>query len=216
MEANTAAQNLEKSPSHVIMEKSKEVDSENSTSSPSSDTEGQPSSVEPKYPTGPRLWLTLTALSSVIILGGLDFSIVGVAVPAITERFHTIADVAWYSVSYRLTACVFQFAWGQIYTIFSVRWSITVAMIIFLLGSAVSAASTSSVMFIVGRAVTGVGSAGVLGGTFTAVMIIAPLRMRPILTSLLSALEAIAMVTGPIIGGVLTDKASWRWCFWIK
>lgn len=221
MEANKAVASPMGNDAYAPMEKSKEVDnldcSNTPTSSPSSDAhDDQTSPSESDYPSGAKLWLTLAALSFVIILGGLDFSIVGVAVPAITERFHTIADVGWYSVSYRLTACVSQFAWGQVYTLFSVKRALSIAIVIFLVGSAVSAAATSSVMFVVGRAVTGVGSAGVLGGVFTALMVIAPLRIRPILTSLLGALEAISMVTGPIIGGLLTQNASWRWCFYLN
>ncbi len=169
-----------------------------------------------EYPSGIRLWLILIDLTLVVILGGLDFSIVGVAVPAITENFHTIADVGWYAISYRLTACVFQFVWGQAYTIFSVRQALSTAIVIFLVGSAVSAAATSSAMFIIGRALTGVAVAGVLGGVFSGLMVAAPLRLRPVLTSVLGALESIAMVTGPIIGGLLTQSVSWRWCFYIN
>ena len=204
-----------------ILEKTKE-DSTNPSSTTSEnggdgiDISQEQDAAEPEYASGATLWATMAALSLVLILGGLDFSIVAVAVPAITSRFHTIADVGWYSISYRLTACVFQFAWGQIYTIFSLRWSLCVALVIFLLGSAISAAASSSIMFVIGRAITGMGSSGVLGGIFTALAVVAPLRLRPILTSLLSGLEAVAMVTGPIIGGVLTEKVSWRWCFYLN
>ncbi|KAH8889976.1 MFS general substrate transporter [Thozetella sp. PMI_491] len=168
------------------------------------------------YPSGARLYLTLIALSFVTILGGLDFSIVGVAVPEITEQFHTLGDVGWYNVSYRLTACAFQFAWGKLYTIFSVKRALAASIAIFLAGSAISAAAVTSVMFVTGRAITGVGSAGVLAGVFTALMAVAPLHIRPVLTSLLGALEAVAMVTSPIIGGSLTQHASWRWCFYLN
>ncbi|CRG88511.1 hypothetical protein PISL3812_05542 [Talaromyces islandicus] len=162
-----------------------------------------------------RLQLTLLALSFVVILGGMDFSIIGVAVPAITQQFHTISDVGWYNVAYRLTACSFQFTWGQLYSLFSVRITFLGAIVIFLLDSILSAAATSSAMFVAGRAITGIGSGGILGGTFTALMVVAPLRLRPVLISFLTGLEAVAIIAAPILGGALSE-VSWRWCFYIN
>jgi MFS family permease len=43
-----------------------------------------------------------------------------------------------------------------------------------------------------------------------------PLRKRAIYIAALSSMFGIASVVGPILGGALTDHASWRWCFWIN
>lgn len=66
-------------------------------------------------------------------------------------------------------------------------------------------------MFIVGRAVAGAGAAGLFSGAMTIVGYSVALRKRPIYIAALSGMFGIASVVGPILGGVLTDKASWRW-----
>ena len=45
---------------------------------------------------------------------------------------------------------------------------------------------------------------------------ILPLRIRPIYQGFMGLTFAIASVVGPLLGGVFTDKATWRWCFYIK
>lgn len=62
-----------------------------------------------QYPTGVKFWLLMFNLAAVIILGSIDMSIVATAVPRITDHFHTVADVGWYSIAFRLCQCSFQF-----------------------------------------------------------------------------------------------------------
>lgn len=169
-----------------------------------------------KYPVGLKFWLAFFSLCVVITLGGLDFSIVGVAVPSLSQEFNDISHIAWYNVAYRLTACACQFTWGKVYHQFSLRRSYLASAAVFLVGSAVSASAKSSVAFIIGRAISGMGSAGMLTGIFTALVEITPLNKRPIFLSLLSGLEAAAMVVAPILGGAITEHVSWRWCFYIN
>lgn len=71
-------------------------------------------------------------------------------------------------------------------------------------------------MFILGRAVAGAGGAGIFSGSLSILAIVVPLSKRALYTGALSSLFGIATITGPIIGGALTTKVTWRWCFYIN
>ena len=71
-------------------------------------------------------------------------------------------------------------------------------------------------MLIVGRAVAGAGASALFSGGMTIVGFSVPLRKRAIYIAALSSMFGISSVIGPILGGVLTDRATWRWCFWIN
>jgi len=71
-------------------------------------------------------------------------------------------------------------------------------------------------MLIVGRAVAGAGASALFSGGMTIVGFSVPLTRRPIFIAALSSMFGISSVVGPLLGGALTDKVSWRWCFWIN
>ncbi|KAE8550121.1 hypothetical protein EYB25_008652, partial [Talaromyces marneffei] len=133
-----------------------------------------------EYPTGFKFGLIILALSAVIVLVNLDMNIVATAVPAITDHFHTVADVGWYAAAFRLTLCAFQFIFGKTYFLFPVKSIFLTANIVFLFGSALCATATSSTMLVIGRAVTGLGAAGLNAGLFNILVQSIPLQVRPI------------------------------------
>ena len=49
------------------------------------------------YPTGKKLWLTLTSVLMACIIYGLDLTIIAVAVPSVTDDFKSIRDIGWYT-----------------------------------------------------------------------------------------------------------------------
>jgi MFS family permease len=102
------------------------------------------------------------------------------------------------------------------YRLFSVKRILLFANAVFTFGSLICATATSSTTFVVGRAFTGVGFAGLIGGIFTVITYILPLRKRPFYCGILGGVEAVAMLVAPILGGVLTESIGWRWCFWIN
>ena len=87
------------------------------------------------------------------------------AIPAITDDYHSLPDVGWYGSVYLLTCCAFQLLFGKIYTFFSVKVVLITSILIFEASSALCGAAPNSPAFIVGRAISGVGAAGIFAGT---------------------------------------------------
>lgn len=171
---------------------------------------------ESKYPGGAKLVVLTFGLCMAIFVVALDNTIIATAIPKITTVFNSLNDVGWYGSSYLLTTTSLQPSFGKVYAYFNVKWTYLSALLIFELGSVICAAAKNSVMLIVGRAVAGAGAAALFSGGMTIVAYSVPLRKRAIYIALLSSMFGIASVIGPLFGGVLTDRASWRWCFWIN
>jgi MFS family permease len=87
---------------------------------------------------------------------------------------------------------------------------------IFLLRCVLCGAATSSSIFIVGRAVAGIGGAYIVSGGLSVTALVTPTAQRPLFTGLVNLLYAIWTVIAPIIGGAFTTNVSWRWCFYIN
>ncbi|KAF2685179.1 MFS general substrate transporter [Lentithecium fluviatile CBS 122367] len=174
---------------------------------------------EPKeeiYPSGPRLWIMVFSLVISIFLISLDMTIVATAIPAITDEFQGIKDVVWYGAIFFMTAAGFQSTWGKIYKYFPLKISFLVAIAIFEVGSVLCAAAPTSEAFIIGRAIAGMGAAGVGCGCYTMIGFMAEPRKRAAYTGLLGAIYGVGSVLGPLLGGVFSGDVTWRWCFYIN
>ena len=141
----------------------------------------------------------------------LDNTIITTAIPRITDQFKSIDQVGWYGSAYLLTTCAFQLFFGKLYTFFSIKWVYLTALVIFEIGSAICGAAPNSATLIVGRAIAGVGSAGIFSGAILIVAATVPLAQRPTYMGLIGGMYGIASVAGPLMGGAFTDKLTWRW-----
>ncbi|RVD80194.1 uncharacterized protein DFL_008099 [Arthrobotrys flagrans] len=171
-----------------------------------------------EYPTAWKLAVISIALCLSVFCMALDNTIIATAIPKITDHFKSLNDVGWYGSAYMLTTCAFQLLFGKFYTFYSVKWVYLIALLIFEVGSIVCAAAPTSEALIIGRAIAGVGSAGIFAGALLIVAQTVPLEKRPTYTGMIGSMYGLASVAGPLLGGVFTDseKLTWRWCFWIN
>ena len=127
-----------------------------------------------------------------VCIGGfvtqLDRTIVTTALPQITNDFQNFGDYGWYGSAYLLTACALQPIFGQTYAHFDVRWTYVISMAVFEVGSITCGTAPGSIALIIGRAISGVGAAGMLTGSFVAVTEMVPLRKQPVYTAGVSIL----------------------------
>ncbi|TVY80635.1 Rubrofusarin-specific efflux pump aurT [Lachnellula suecica] len=168
------------------------------------------------YPTGLKLGLLMMSIFVGMFLVSLDRLIISTAIPQITNEFNSAGDIGWYGTAYLLTSCAFQLVFGKIYTFFSVKTTFLASILLFEAGSALCGAAPNSVAFILGRAVAGMGSGGVLTGIMVIIVYAVPLHKRPKYQGIFGAVFGISSVAGPLIGGAFTTAVTWRWCFYIN
>ncbi|KAK5659189.1 hypothetical protein OQA88_1279 [Cercophora sp. LCS_1] len=169
-----------------------------------------------EYPTGMKLGLINLALCLSVFLMALDNSIIATAIPKITDEFQSLPDVGWYGSAYLLTTAALQLLFGRFYTFFSIKLIYLLAIAIFEVGSLICGVARNSVTLIVGRAIAGVGSAGLFSGALIILAYSVPLQKRPLYTGMIGSMYGIASISGPLLGGAFTDKVTWRWCFYIN
>ncbi|KAF1363464.1 MFS general substrate transporter [Lizonia empirigonia] len=175
--------------------------------------EGIPESFNPR---SIKFMTTMIGMYMSVFLVALDRTIIAVAIPAMTNAFDYISDIGWYGSAYMLTAACFNPILGRIYQLYSTKWCFLASILIFEVGSAVCGAAPSSVAFIVGRAVAGLGSAGIFQGGMMVIVGSVPLVKRPMYTAVFGMAFGVSSVLGLIVGGSFTDHLTWRWCFYIN
>ncbi|KAK3677024.1 hypothetical protein LTR78_003229 [Recurvomyces mirabilis] len=173
--------------------------------------EPRPSQTESEfvYPPFKQQCLVMIALLSAIFLVALDRTIIATAIPAMTDEFHSLNDIGWYGSAFMLTSSCFQLLLGRVYTFHSPKWVFILMILLFEIGSAICGAAPTSVAFIFGRAVAGVGSAGIMSGAIILMVSTLPLAKRPLWMGLFGAIFGVASVVGPLVGGAFTTDVSW-------
>ncbi|GAB7357565.1 hypothetical protein MBLNU459_g0077t1 [Dothideomycetes sp. NU459] len=164
----------------------------------------------------PRLVILFAAMAVAVFCGALDMNSIAAAVPSITNSLGDTEDEAWYGTAYYLALSCCQMAWTQIYKAFPAKLVFFGAFLFFEAGALVSALAPNSMGIIIGRTISGAGISGSFIGAWIIVSYVVPLRYRPLASAFFSIIIGSTQTAGPVIGGALTTRLSWRWCFWVN
>ncbi|TVY84201.1 MFS-type transporter [Lachnellula suecica] len=160
--------------------------------------------------------IIMLSLCSATFLAALDTTIITTALPTISEYFHSNAGYTWIGSAYLLANAASTPSWGKFSDIWGRKPVLLVAAGIFFIGSLLCAVSVNVGMLITSRAIQGIGGGGLVILVNICISDLFSLRNRGKYYGFIGMVWAFASAVGPILGGVFTEKVSWRWCFYIN
>lgn len=171
----------------------------------------------PRKVQGWRWGIVVLSMLSSIFLFALDNTIVADIQHAVVEEFHDIGKLPWLAGAFLMGAAATNLIWGKIFAGFEAKSMYIACVVLFEAGSALCGGAPSMSALIVGRAIAGVGGAGLYIGVMTLISVTTTIHERPMYVGLTGLVWGIGTVLGPIIGGAFTDSsAGWRWAFYIN
>jgi EmrB/QacA subfamily drug resistance transporter len=160
--------------------------------------------------------LVFVGLMLGMLLASLDQTIVATALPTIVGDLGGLNHLSWVVTAYLLASTVSTPLWGKLGDLYGRKWFFQAAIVIFLIGSALSGLSQNLNELIMFRALQGLGAGGLIVGAQAIIGDIVPPRDRGRYTGLIGAVFAVSSVAGPLLGGFFTDGPGWRWVFYIN
>jgi EmrB/QacA subfamily drug resistance transporter len=161
-----------------------------------------------------------------LLLGALDQTIVGTALPRIIANLGGLNRYAWVVTAYLVTSTISVPIVGKLGDQFGRKWFYVIGIVVFLLGSALAGASgewgtlpllgDGMNQLIVFRALQGIGAGIMQANSFAIIGDIFPPAQRGKVQGLFGAVFGISSVIGPTVGGYITDNLDWRWVFYIN
>jgi EmrB/QacA subfamily drug resistance transporter len=164
-----------------------------------------------------QLWLVFAGLMSGMLLAALDQTIVSTALPTIVGDLGGLSHLSWVVTSYLLASTVSTPLYGKLGDLYGRKKFFQIAIVIFLVGSALSGLSQSMGELIGFRALQGLGAGGLMVGAQAIIGDVVPPAERGRYMGLIGSVFAVSSVAGPLIGGFFTDSSlTWRWVFYIN
>src|SRR6059058_129883 len=163
-----------------------------------------------------RVRVVFGALMLVILLASLDQTIVSTALPTIVGDLGGLQHLSWVVTAYLLASTITGPLYGKFGDLYGRKGTLQVAIVIFLVGSALCGIAQNMAELIAFRALQGLGAGGLLTTTIAVVGDIIPPRDRGRYQGLFGAVFGVSTVVGPLLGGFFVDNLSWRWIFYVN
>jgi len=163
-----------------------------------------------------RLRLLIVSVLTVSLLGALDHTIVSTSLATVAGSLGALESMSWVVVGYTLASTVVLPVIGKLADLIGARTVFLWSLVVFLLASLACGFAGTMSMLIVARVVQGMSSAGLQLMSQTIIAEATTPRERPKYMGIIGAAFPIAILVGPVVGGLITDYWGWPWIFWIN
>jgi EmrB/QacA subfamily drug resistance transporter len=158
----------------------------------------------------------LGAIMLAMFLGALDQTIVGPVLPRIVTELHGADLYTWVVTIFLLTSTVSVPIYGKLSDLYGRKPLLTIGIVLFLIGSALSGLSQEMWQLILFRGIQGVGAGSIFPIALAVIGDLFTPAERGKYQGLFGGVFGIAFLVGPFVGGYLTDHLSWNWIFFVN
>ena len=163
-----------------------------------------------------KIIATVAVLMLTLLLAALDQTIVGTAMPRIIADLQGFEQYAWVATAYMVASTAIVPIVGKLSDLFGRRLFLIGGVVSFLVASVLCGVSVDMVQLILFRGLQGLGAGVMMAMCFTVVGDLFPPAKRGRIQGLFGSVWGLASVIGPPVGGLLTDRFSWRWVFYVN
>jgi EmrB/QacA subfamily drug resistance transporter len=165
-----------------------------------------------------RRWWTLAAVALATFMTYLDNNVTNVAIPTIQRSLHlSIAGLEWVVTSYILVFAGLLLAGGRLADVYGRRRLFMIGLAVFTAASLAAGLAGSGGVLIGGRVLQGLGAALVVPTTLAIILATFDnVRERTTAIGVWTAIGALALAFGPLIGGFISQHLQWGWIFFIN
>ncbi|RJO79391.1 MFS transporter [Nocardia panacis] len=163
-----------------------------------------------------RINIVFLTVALGMLMAALDQTIVSTALPTIVADLGEAGHMAWVVTSYLLAEAIATALAGKFGDLFGRKLVFQLSGVIFIVGSMIAGLAHGMTLLVVARAIQGFGGGGLMVTSMALIADVIPMRERGRYTGALGSVFGVTTVIGPTLGGLFTDHASWRWCFYVN